>query len=142
KTDQEEKFDPSRRKFVKNSGIALGGVVGGSLLGGIITNQFQSEKTAPKDEQTKTEHIATEARMFFTRYEDFEVLKQATECIYPEDDNGPGAIALGVPYFIDKQLAGPWGMNGREFRQAPFSGPDAPTDQSRLTRGELFIDGL
>ena len=33
----------------------------------------------------------------------------ATERIYREDEHGPGAIALGVPNSIDKQLAGPLG---------------------------------
>ena len=27
--------DPSRRKFLKNTGLVAGGVVGGSLLGGL-----------------------------------------------------------------------------------------------------------
>src|SRR5699024_8803886 len=112
-------FDPNRRRFVKNTGMIVGGIAGGSLLGGFLTNQFTD--TANEDENTEGEKaIGTEARMFFTLYADFVVLEQATECIYPEVDNGPGAIKLGVLYFIDKQLAGSWGSNAREYRQGPF----------------------
>src|SRR5699024_8600536 len=86
--------------------------------------------------------LPTEARMFFTRYEDFVVLEQATERIYPSDDNGPGAIELGAPYFIDKQLAGPWGVNATDYRQGPFEGSDAESAHARATRGDLFINGI
>lgn len=106
--EKKEDVDQGRRKFIKNTGIALGGIAGGSILGGFLTNQYL---TAPDTETGETvgTNRPMEARMFFTRFEDFVVLEQATERIYPEDDNGPGAIELGVPYFIDKQLANPWG---------------------------------
>lgn len=134
--------DPSRRTFVKNTGMVIGGLAGGSLLGGLLTNQFQTKPTtAPVDDKEKKDFM--EARMFITRLEDFRVLEQATERIYPEDDNGPGAIELGVPYFIDKQLAGEWGVNNKEYMKGPFiQGKDSHGYQSRLTRGEIFILGL
>lgn len=58
--------------------------------------------------------------MFFSREEDFNTLKAATERIFPEDDHGPGAIKLSVPYFIDKQLAGSWGTNAKAYMKDPF----------------------
>lgn len=157
----------SRRRFIKNTGMITGGVVGGSILGGLFTNQFLTNQ----DTETNTEQpgqTLLEARMFFSRKEDFDILSAATERIYPEDENGPGAIELGVPYFIDKQLAGSWGTNAKEYMRDPFwqneqihdyqhmdrdqdkSGPNtsthAPTPtpryQTRLNRGELFIKGL
>lgn len=68
------------------------------------------------------------------------MLEQATEMIYPEDDNGPGAIELGVPYFIDKQLAGQWGDNSNDYRQGPFT--NESVDESSLTRGQMFLLGI
>lgn len=154
----------SRRQFIKNSGLVAGGVVGGSLLGGLLTNKFQDKpETATKDEKTTTD--LTDARMFFSRKEDFDILSVATERIFPKDDNGPGAIELGVPYFIDKQLAGPWGMNAKEYMKGPFpqntsvqdnkkdqdkQGPNTDTQipvpstryQARLKRNEIFTQGL
>jgi|SRR5699024_283337 len=133
--------DPTRRRFLKNTGIALGGVAGGSLLGGLFINQSGNEDESGSKEGTSQNNY-TEARMFFTRFEDFVILEQATERIYPEDDNGPGAIGLGVPYFIDKQLAGQWGVNAKDYRQGPYKESDPTVERSSLTRGEIFILGL
>src|SRR5699024_11661988 len=86
--DKDKEVDSSRRRFMKNTGIAVGGIAGGSLLGGLLTNQLQTdEKTAPQKD--KQEQTYSEARMFFTRIDDFVVLEQATERIFPKDDNGP-----------------------------------------------------
>ncbi len=136
--------DPSRRRFIKNTGFAAGGVVGGSLLGGLIGNPFKSEDQSSDD---KADKLFTETRMFFTRSEDFKVLEQATERIYPEDDNGPGAIKLGVPYFIDKQLAGDFGSNKRDYMQGPAQkvkdrDESIDTYQTLMNRGQVFIEGL
>lgn len=162
--------DPSRRRFIKNTGMVAGGVVGGTLLGGLLTNQIMSKpETQSKQEETPN---FQEARQFFNRMEDFAVLQMATERIFPKDDNGPGAIELGVPYFIDKQLAGRWGMNAKDYRQGPFikfeqvestkqkdaeklspnpqgaQGADNKLEtelqrnQSRLSRGEIFVQGI
>lgn len=154
----------SRRHFLKNTGLVAGGVVGGSLLGGLLTNQFQTD-TEP--EQATNQNLQ-DARMFFSRSEDFAVLATVTERIYPEDDQGPGAIELGVPYFIDKQLAGSWGTNAKEYMHDPFmqnqqthdyqhqdtdqdkaganTSTKAPTPtpryQTRLNRGDVFLYGL
>src|SRR5699024_5168876 len=103
----------------KNTGILAGGVVGGSILGGLITNQFQTKST-PDVKQTEVGQQLQDARMFFDRREDFDVLSAATERIFPKDDNGPGAVELGVPYFIDKQLNGSWGTNAHVYMQGPF----------------------
>lgn len=154
----------SRRQFMKNSGLVAGGVVGGSIFGGLLTNKFQNKPdTVTKGEKTTAN--LTDARMFFSRKEDFDILSAATERIFPKDDNGPGAIELGVPYFIDKQLAGQWGMNAKEYMKGPFpqrtsitdnenlqdnQGPNTETQipvpssryQSRLNRNEIFTQGL
>src|SRR5699024_4986767 len=165
--DENKKDGLSRRRFIKNTGMVAGGVDGGSLLAGVLTNQFQTKpETQTKSEKTNTSF--QDARMFFSRKEDFEVLGAATERIFTEDDNGPGDVELGVPYFIDKQLAGQWGSNTKAYMRDPFKqdkqvqdyehqdqdqdkqGPNsstqAPTStpryQTRLTRGDIFIQGL
>ncbi|CAM4155850.1 gluconate 2-dehydrogenase subunit 3 family protein [Jeotgalicoccus halotolerans] len=139
----------SRRDFLKVSGSATGGMIAGSVLGGVVTNSFldgKNNREQSNEEDVKNDNTSadskdyTEARMFFTRFEDFQVLEQATEMIYPEDDNGPGAIELGVPYFIDKQLAGQWGDNSNDYRQGPFT--NKSVDESSLTRGQMFLLGI
>lgn len=135
----------SRRQFLKNSGLVVGGIVGGGLLGTFADNLFVSDQpTSTQPNQGETlEREFTETRMFFTRFEDFSVLGAAVERIYPEDDNGPGAIGLGVPYFIDKQLAGPYGSNKFDYMKGPIQEVDvASSYQTLMTRGEVFIEGI
>lgn len=137
---EEKEVDPSRREFMKKTGIATGGVIGGALLGGYFGNPFELEETAPEEKEDK--HYS-ETRMFFTRYEDFNVLRHATERIFPEDDIGPGAIGLGVPYFIDKQLAGEYGSNKKDYMRSPAQQVEhINTYQTLMDRGEVFIEGL
>lgn len=136
--------DPGRREFMKNSGIAIGGVAGGTILGGLFSSKFgkKDEQNSATEDKNKPEKRYEEARMFFTRFADFVILEQAVERIYPEDKNGPGAIELGVPYFIDKQLAGPYGNNVKDYRQGPFSNGNGSAADSSLNRGDILINGL
>lgn len=164
--NKKEGYDPERRRFLKNTGILAGGVVGGSLLGGLLTHQFLPRQEPLEQPETTVE--LRNARVFFDRKEDFEVLSAATERLFPKDKHGPGAIELDVPYFIDKQLNGSWGTNAHEYMEGPFpispfvreyehqdvkqsrQGPNAqvlpdlpsPRYQSRLNRGEIFIRGI
>lgn len=132
----------SRRSFLKNSGLVAGGLIGGSLLGSFMDNPFTTDNTASNNIEESKKNL-TETRMFFTRVEDFNVLEAAVERIYPEDDNGPGAIGLGVPYFIDKQLAGPYGSNKFDYMKGPVQEVDvASSYQTLMSRGEVFIEGV
>lgn len=71
------------------------------------------------------------------------ITEAATERIFPADNNGPGAKELGVAYFIDHQLVGDWGINGREYMQGPFyAGEKTQGYQGRLRRKEVFDIGL
>lgn len=66
---------------------------------------------------------------------DFNILSNATERIFPEDDLGPGAKGLDVPYFIDHQLAGQYGSNSKEYMHGPFAeGPTQGVPKSLNTR--------
>ncbi|MET3576393.1 gluconate 2-dehydrogenase subunit 3 family protein [Bhargavaea ullalensis] len=162
-----------RRQFLKSSGLLAGGLVGGGLLGSLITYEVKDSKKGSggtAGDTSNADHLS-DARIFFSREEDFQILAAATERIYPEDKNGPGAIKLGVPYFIDRQLAGEWGLNAREYMKGPFlnipeanqyedlsqtdkgradQGPSGdtlnplptPRYQSRMTRAEMFVVGV
>lgn len=137
-------FEPSRRRFVKNAGFAIGGVAGGSLLGGFFSNKFLPTEEKEKSDTDKSTALLQDARTFFSRSEDFNTLAAATERIFPEDDQGPGAIELGVPYYIDKQLAGSFGSNAHDYMRGPFKIRESNhlEYQTKLNRGELFLIGL
>lgn len=138
--------DESRRKFLKNSGYFAGGLVGGGILGSVIGWQVDnSNETATQNQQEGQQeaHNFNRALKFFKNRAVFERLSAATERIFPEDDLGPGAIALGVPYFIDHEMAGEYGNNDRLYMQGPFrEGTPYQGFQSRLKRKEIFMQGL
>ncbi|MFC5650310.1 gluconate 2-dehydrogenase subunit 3 family protein [Paenibacillus solisilvae] len=131
--------EPSRRKFLVNTGFAIGGVVVGGALGSLIGRKSKTEEPAP----TPTKEPAAAANynralMFFTN-EQFSIVDAATERIFPSDANGPGARALGVAFFIDHQLAGDYGFNGREYMSPPFyAGEKVQGYQGRLKRKEIY----
>ncbi|MCT1904498.1 gluconate 2-dehydrogenase subunit 3 family protein [Oceanobacillus sojae] len=141
-SDNQEEVDLSKRQFIKTAGMTTGGIVGGILLGSFISKPFKTEKYEPASGDSHhhgsgSHNTFTEAMQFFTRSEDLLTLAAATEIIFPEDENGPGAIALGAPYYIDKQLASPWGKNTDDYRKRPFLAGESP-----LNRGDTMLTGL
>ena len=135
----------TRRDFLKKSGYVTGGVVGGSVLGGLLGKQFWEPETetvtavAGSTEAVQHDH----ALEYFTNRADFQLLSQATERIFPEDENGPGAIGLGVPYYIDHQLASKWGINAKDYRYGPFyDGERVQGYQSQLKYHQIYDLGI
>ena len=63
--------------------------------------------------------------------------------LIPADELGPGGVEAGVPVFIDRQLAGPYGRGERWYMQGPWSA-GAPTQgwQTRLTPAGLYRAGI
>lgn len=142
--DKDENAKLSRRKFIKKSSYVAGGIVGGGVLGTIIGTNFSDQETKdPSNKSTKSSKSYNQALMYFSRQSDFQTLSAATERIFPKDENGPGAIDLNVPFFIDHQLAGGYGYNEREYTDGPFfSGTDYQGIQSPLKRHEIFMVGI
>ncbi|CAM3239095.1 gluconate 2-dehydrogenase subunit 3 family protein [Filibacter tadaridae] len=143
----DDKKGLSRRDFLKTTGIATGTLVGGGLIGGLVGYNANKGGTGTLDKKKGNDEHAqatnTRGLMFFTNQNEFNVLSQAVERIFPKDDLGPGAIGLGVPFFIDNQLAGNYGSNAKEYMQGPFfAGESTQGYQSKLTRAEIFKQGM
>src|SRR5699024_690138 len=119
---------------------AAGGIIGGGLLGsflGFNWDKSDDDKSAPATENPN------KALMYFTNQAEFNTLSEATERIFPKNDSGPGAIELGVPYFIDHQLAGSYGYNTQEYMQGPFpKGSPYQGYQTPLKRNEIVVEGI
>ncbi|GAA4715868.1 gluconate 2-dehydrogenase subunit 3 family protein [Brevibacillus fulvus] len=143
--NQEENKDSStisRRKFLANSGYAIGGLVVGGVLGSLLGREPKQQTPAPNQSAPQQTPDFNQALMFFTQ-EQFKVVDAATERIFPKDDNGPGARDLGVAFFIDHQLAGEYGFNARDYMQPPFfPGEKVQGYQGRLRRREIYEIGL
>ncbi|ALC86447.1 MULTISPECIES: gluconate 2-dehydrogenase subunit 3 family protein [Bacillaceae] len=140
----EGKKNITRRDFLKTTGVATGALIGGGLIGGLVGFNMDKNDQDVSNAGKENHVMATPRGMqFFQNTRDFQVLSNATERIFPKDDLGPGAIELGVPYFIDNQLAGQYGSNSREYMHGPFAvGAATQGYQSRLTRGAIFRQGI
>jgi gluconate 2-dehydrogenase gamma chain len=88
-------------------------------------------------------HAAAPATAIFFRPDEMRFIEAATERLIPADDNGPGALAAGVPTYIDRQLGGAWGAGERLFRGGPWH-PGEPGQGYQLpfTPAELFRNAL
>src|ERR1700687_4464227 len=67
----------------------------------------------------------------------------AVHTIIPADEHSPSGGACGVATFIDRQLAGAYGMGARLYRQGPF--PKAKPElgyQLSLNPREFFRAGI
>lgn len=142
----------SRRGFLKMSGVATGSLVAGTYLGSLLDINTAEEnaetETAPEGSEQSSEKAAvqedyTRAYKFFTKADDFKTIEAATERIFPEDDLGPGAIALGVGWFIDHELASGYGVNAREYMKGPFKeGTDFQGPQYAILRRDLYMEAI
>jgi len=64
------------------------------------------------------------AQSYSLRYftgEEWAFLRAACERLIPADENGPGAVELGVPEFIDREMDGAFGHAANWYMQGPFA---------------------
>ena len=133
----------TRRSFIRNSGLTVGGVVLGGALGSLLgqkdvvpTSKVMNHSTA------STNH--NQALMYFTP-DQFKVVEAAAEVIFPKSEVGPGAKELLVAYYIDHQMAGTYGLNTKEYMTGPFYPGEAVPEQgyqTHLKRQEVFDLGI
>ena len=75
--------------------------------------------------------------------EEWAFLCAACERLIPADGNGPGAVELGVPEFIDREMDGAFGHAATWYMQGPFASalPEFGY-QSPLTPREVYRTGI
>ena len=79
---------------------------------------------------------------FFTR-EEWAFLQAACARLIPADGNGPGAVELGIPEFIDRQMDGPFGHAESWYMQGPFAAAAPELGyQSPLSPREVYRAGI
>lgn len=70
-------------------------------------------------------------------------LRAACDRLIPADEVGPGAVELGVPEFLDRQMAGPFGYAVTWYMQGPFyDGYEEQGWQSRRNPRQLYRDAI
>ena len=83
-----------------------------------------------------------QAPRYFTRGE-WIFLHAACARLIPADEHGPGAVELGVPEFIDREMDGAFGHAAHWYMQGPFaSAPPEFGYQSPLTPREVYRAGI
>src|ERR1700679_645346 len=66
-------------------------------------------------------------------------IKAAVARLIPNDAVGPGAVEAGVPFFLDRQLAGPFGRGDHYYLGGPWpKGAPEPGYQSRFSPAQLY----
>jgi len=78
------------------------------------------------------------ARTFFSSAEQ-RFIEAAVARLIPGDRDSPGAIEANVPFFIDLQLAGPYGRADRRYMEGPWaSGTEQQGYQLKETPAQLY----
>ncbi len=130
-----------RRNFFKLSALASGAVAGAFSSPLAAKEDMKSDMNMPQTHNF-TSSSKLRGRMFFQKDIDFENLSSACQRIWPKDST-PGAKELGVPYFIDNQLASGYGFNATLYMQGPFfEGTPQQGLQSPLNRRDMMLLGL
>jgi gluconate 2-dehydrogenase gamma chain len=63
--------------------------------------------------------------------------------LIPNDPVGPGAVEAGVPYFLDRQLAGPFGRGDHFYLDGPWKkGAPEQGYQLRFAPAQLYRAGI
>lgn len=114
----------SRRSLIKGAGAAAATIVASGC----------ERRARQGDEPVAYTFLTTDEASF---------LEPAVARLIPSDETGPGALEAGVPIFIDRQLAGPWGAGEQLYRQGPWRTAEPEFGyQLPFTPAELFRNAL
>jgi len=123
-----------RRDFLKGAVI---GTAAALATGGTSAAQAQSQAAAAAPTSVDAEPLLT-----LTATEHAFIVA-AVDTIIPADELSPAGSECGVAIFIDRQLAGAYGMGARLYREGPF--PKAKPElgyQLALNPREFFRAGI
>lgn len=146
---ESDEFDPaqqrvnqSRRRFLLASAAAgIGSAAAASLHDGALGGPSQTLRgSVPWTEGTADAPpgaVGTEYRYFTPTELDF--IEAAVERLIPSDAVGPGAVAAGVPFFLDRQLAGKFGQGDHFYLVGPWAkGTTEQGYQGRFNPAQLY----
>jgi gluconate 2-dehydrogenase gamma chain len=136
----------SRRDFLTGV-IALGPVVATLAAGAALESRGSDE--LPNSVPAPNHPTVTDYRPTFFTPAEWQFINAACARLIPADEHGPGAIEVGVPQYIDRQMNTPWAEGANWYMQGPFFEAAAEFGyQSQLTPKQQFrlgikaIDGL
>lgn len=107
-----KKHDPSRRKFIQTS------VATSSICFVPVMSIAKAQTNEP---------IETTYKPQYFNPAEWDFIHAITDQLIPEDELGGGAIAAGVPEFIDRQMLTEFGKGDLFYMQGPFHIDALPT---------------
>lgn len=128
--------DLTRRFMLKATGA-----IGASFVsaGSCVTTATAQQSDAPSSGTVRSGTNAQLTTYLFLNSDEAAFVEAVVARLIPEDDQWPGALKAGVPNYIDKQLAGAWGVGERLYRSGPWRpGTPAQGYQLPFTPAELF----
>lgn len=117
-------YDPTRRKFIQTAAVATSSVC-------LLPSMALADKTQSKGEGYQPQYFTPEEWQFIVAI---------TDQLIPEDELGGGAIAAGVPEFIDRQMMTEFGKGELFYMHPPYYIHSAPTlgYQEQYPPNELY----
>ena len=141
--DRESSAD--RREFLKFVGVAGAAASTLPFSGtGSATEKSKGLPHATQQHETKGGGSrSTKAGYEFFNTSESAFIEAAVDTLIPTDSIGPGAAALGVASYVDRQIAGAYGKGDRLYLEGPF-GEGTPQQgyQLRMTPAELIRAGI
>jgi gluconate 2-dehydrogenase gamma chain len=128
----------TRRSFVASVGAAT--VIPPAAV--LLANSAEAAAAAAHHEAVASVPAQKPVYLFFNVAE-AQFIEAACERLIPADESGAGALAAGVPNYLDKQLGGAWGAGERLYRSGPWlQGTASQGYQLPFTPAELFHTAL
>ena len=140
-----KKPNVSRRSFVKIAGLASAGIA--SAFGAPAASQIANKQDVNSDNshsKIALEPLPPQYReyTFFTS-EEAKFMEAAVDRLIPSDDVGPGALELGVVYYIDRNLESIYGHGAKTYLSGPFQqGEPTQGYQLPLRPREIYRLGI
>ncbi len=119
-------------------GLAAGATAAGASVGFATAGDLKTSDIWQPDKADAPRPEAGNDYRFFTATE-AALIAKLVDRIIPPDDLGPGAHEAGVTFFLDRQLAGPYGQAQGMYMGGPWSsGTDSQGYQTRLTPAAMY----
>ncbi|MEK6314739.1 MAG: gluconate 2-dehydrogenase subunit 3 family protein [Burkholderia gladioli] len=141
KTDLPGPQAPSRRRFLVTTIAALP-VAGG--LGACGAHDGAASASSPGGGATEAGGEGAPYQPSFFKPAEWRCLQAAVDRLIPADAEGPGALELDVPVFIDRQMESGFGHAADWYMRGPFvhEVPALSGYQSPMTPREVYRTGL
>jgi gluconate 2-dehydrogenase gamma chain len=121
----------------------LGAIAVAPLSGSAVARTLTEEMPWQPNDASPPPTLVDDGWHFFTANEAASI-DAIVERLIPTDERGPGGKDAGCTFFIDRQLAGPYGENAGLYTQGPHPEHPLPSQglQTALTPRDQYRQGL